>query len=294
MSLPKDRQNHGALKMEIHILKKLTPKDIKKMDYNELIAITKETNRPPGGLSSLITIINNIAINEKKRILEVGTSTGFTSLELCRITGCKAYGIDINKLSIEEARRRARKLKIKNIYFKVGTVEELNFPNNYFDIVIIGNVFSLVKNKEKALSECMRVLKNNGYLVAIPMYYVKIPPKKTVSEVSSAIKIPIKVLKKIDWENFFKLSNLEFFRTIDYIFEYIPDYKVRLYINKILSSPHLNKLKGDTKKNLEKRYSKFIKLFRNNLSYMGYSIFILRKNKFPFDEELFIGKEIKK
>lgn len=274
-------------------LKKLTPKDIEKMDYNELIAITKETNRPPGGLSSLITIINNIMLNDKKRVLEVGTSTGFTALELCRLTGCTVYGIDINRLSIKEAIIRAKRLNIKKAHFKVCNVENLIFPSNYFDVVIIGNVFSLVKNKEKALSECMRVLKNSGFLVAIPMYYIKEPPKKIVSQVSSAIKVNITVYKKDDWMNFLKLSGLEFFRVIDFVFEYIPNNKIKEYTNLILSAEHLNKLNKNTKNALEKKYSDFIKLFRDNLLYMGYSIFIMRKNNFPFDEELFKGREKK-
>jgi len=275
-------------------LKKLTPKDIKEMDYNEIIAITKETNRPPGGLSSLITIINTIMINDKKRILEIGTSTGFTALELCRITGCKVYGVDINKLAIKEASTRAKKLKIKNAYFKIGNVEKLKFQDNYFDVVIVGNIFSLVKNKKKALSECKRVLKDNGYLVAIPMYYIKNPPKKIVSEVSSAIKVPIRVLRKSEWEVFLRDSNLEFFRVFDYMFEYVPNYKIKSFVNKILSAEHLKILKEETRKALRKRYFQFIKLFRDNLSYMGYSIFILRKNNLPFDEELFIGKEVRR
>ena len=39
-------------------MKDLTPKQIKDMDYNELIGITKETNRIPGGRKTVFEIVN--------------------------------------------------------------------------------------------------------------------------------------------------------------------------------------------------------------------------------------------
>lgn len=275
-------------------INKLTSNDIKKMSYNEIIGITRETNRPPGGISSLIKIVNTIFINKKTKILEIGTSTGFTALELSRLVDCEITAIDINKLSLNEAKKRAKKLQLKNVIFKEGNVENLNFPREYFDVVIVGNVFSLLNKRETALSECVRVLKNNGYLIAIPMYYVKNPPKNLVFRVSDAIKAKIKIQGKEYWENFFKVEDIEFFKTFDYIFDYISNKKINQYVNKVFSSTHLYELRKETRKDLNKRYLNFIKLFRDNLSYMGYSIFILRKTNFSFDEELFTSTGVRK
>ena len=273
-------------------IKNLTKKDIEKMNYNELISITKETNRPPGGINSIIEIINNIFINKNTKVLEVGTSTGFTSLELARLIKCKITAIDINELSIKECRERAKKLNIKNIKFEIGNVESLKFKNKSFDIVFCGNVTSIVNNREKALSEYKRVLKNEGYLLAIPMYYIKNPSKKLISDVSKSIRVSIKPHKKEYWVEKFEDENLEIIKEIDFKFDYIKDSVINKYVKEILQREHLNCMKNETKKTLDIKYKEYIKLFRKNLSHMGYSILIIRKTNLKLDEELFISSKI--
>jgi ubiquinone/menaquinone biosynthesis C-methylase UbiE len=274
-------------------LKKITAEDIKNMDYNQLIGILRETNRPPGGINSIIDVINSIKINEKTKILEIGTSTGFTAFEFARLTKCHVIAVDINEISLKEAKRRKKLLGLNNICFKLGDVEKLNFPDSFFDIVFCGNIFSLV-NKEKAILECVRVLKNNGFIIVIPMYYIKTPPKSIIIKVSKAIKTNIKAYKKRHWIKFLNNYNsqLEFFRVMDYVFNKISDKEINTFTSEMLSSPHLKNLPKKTQNVLNKVYKQYIRLFRDNLSYMGYSIIILRKAKVKFDRELFTGRRI--
>jgi len=191
--------------------KDLTVEDIEKMDYNQIIGIVKETNRLPGGKNSVFEIVNRLHLTEKSRVLEVGTSTGFTSIELSRLVKCKITSIDINEESLKEAKKRANKEGYNNIEFIKADVNSLPFNSEIFDVVIIGNVFSLVENKRKALDECMRVSKKNGFIIAIPMYYLKEPPEEIIKKVSKAIKINITPRYRKDWIDFFSIPELEIY-----------------------------------------------------------------------------------
>ena len=262
------------------------------MNYNELISIVKETNRPPGGINSIIEMAKNIFINKKSQVLEIGTSTGFTALELARIIGCDITAIDINELSIKEAKERAEKLNLTNIDFKLDDAENLSFKADSFDVVFCGNVTSIVNDRDKVLSEYKRVLKNSGYLIAIPMYYIKKPSEELILEVSKAIKVNIKVHDKKYWKELFTNEKLELLKEIDYKFDYISDERIEEYVKQILSNKDLDVLSLETRDTLNKKYKKHIKLFRDNLSHMGYTILILRKTNLALDEELFTGTKI--
>lgn len=277
--------------MDIDI-KNLTKEDILRMNYNELISIVKETNRPPGGINSIIEFAKNTFLNKDSKVLEIGTSTGFTALELGRIVGCQITAIDINQLSINECKDRARKLNLSNIDFQLGNAEKLDFESNSFDVVFCGNVTSIVNNRDSALAEYNRVLKDGGYLVAIPMYYIKEPSDKLLHDVSEAIRVNIKAHNKNYWVDIFNSEEFEILKEIDFKFDYIEDEKIIEYTRKILQRKHLDVLSEETKKELNIRYENFIKLFRENLSHMGYTILILRKTNYKFDEELFTSSKI--
>ena len=93
--------------MEGATLAQLRAEDVDGMDYNQLIGVVRETNRPPGGLRSVMSIARHAFLRPGQRILDIGTSTGFTAIELSRLTGVTSVGIDINPTSLDEARRRA-------------------------------------------------------------------------------------------------------------------------------------------------------------------------------------------
>ncbi len=273
-------------------IKDFTVEDIEKMDYNQIIGIVKETNRPPGGRNSVFEVINRLHLTEKSRILEIGTSTGFTPIEISRLVKCRITSIDINEESLKEAKRRASEEDYDNIEFIKADVSSLPFDSETFDVVIVGNVFSLVKNKKRALDECMRVSKKNGFIVAIPMYYIKEPPKEIIKKVSEAIKVNIAPKYKQDWIDFFLIPRLEIYWSKDFKFSYIEDRKISEFCANILKRRHLQNLKKETYEKLSETYKNFMFLFRNNLSYMGYTIFILSKRKLWEDPELYTSEPL--
>ncbi len=273
-------------------LKDITPEKIEKMDYNELIAIVRETNRPPGGSKVINEILIHSFMSDKSKILDVGTSTGFTSLEIAKLINAEIIGIDINELALKEARERAKKYGFHNLKFLKADVTNMPFKKGYFDMVFCGNVTSIIPNRKKAFEEYKRVTKKWGFLAAVPMYYVKEPPNELIKRVSDAIHVNIKPLFKKDWIDFFKDPEYELFFMKDYLFDKKTDKEVNNFVDEILKRPHLRELPEDTFNLLKKKYRDYMMLFRDNLSYMGFSILLLRKKDKEIDPELFTSTEI--
>jgi len=273
-------------------LEKITVKDINKMDYNQLIGLTKETNRIPGGRKTVFEIINRTCIDRKSKVLEIGTSTGFTAIELSRLVKCKLISIDINEMSLKEAKERAIEENLKNIKFVKADVNHLPFKDATFDIVILGNVISLMSNKEKVFSECRRVCKKTGFIVAVPMFYLEKPSDKLVNMVSEAIHVNITPLYEKDWDNFFKIPNLEVYWTKKYKFDDITDAAIKKFVENILNRDHLKNLEKEAFEALKSKYTNYMFLFRDNLSKMGFKIVLLANKMTWEDPELYTSVKI--
>ena len=275
-------------------LKDLTAQQIKKMNFNELIGITKETNRTPGGLTTIRRIANLALLNRDSNILDIGTSTGHTAIEFSRLLGCKVIGIDINDVSLDTARSRAELLAISNANFIKADATCLPFEDNIFDIVFCGNVTSLIADPHKALKEYWRVAKTDGYIAAIPMYYIKEPSEKLVQDVRDAMQVNISVQHKEDWLKFYLSDDVEICAIEDFAFDKVDEVTVKEFCNYIINREHLNELNESAKQALFECYEKDMLLFRENLSHMGFSILLLRKKEDEKynDPELFTSRPI--
>jgi ubiquinone/menaquinone biosynthesis C-methylase UbiE len=95
-----------------------------------------------------------------KRILEVGCGNGRISSILASKTD-QLVAIDPDKRKIEEAKARG-----VGVEFYVGSGEDLDFPNNVFDVIIF--TLSLHhQDSEQALKEAIRVFKEGGAILVI-------------------------------------------------------------------------------------------------------------------------------
>jgi SAM-dependent methyltransferase len=111
----------------------------------------------------LITISSSYKkVYEKIKILDFGCGDGNLERFIYDFfTNCKYYGIDVSKASIE----KANMLKKRNSKFELFDGENIPFQDNYFDIIIVANVFHHIDFKfhNKILKEIYRVLKPSGH-----------------------------------------------------------------------------------------------------------------------------------
>lgn len=279
--------------MALEIYQDDSIQDIQTMSYFELIGVVRETNRPPGGVTSVANIAKGAYLNENSHVLEIGTSTGFTAIELAKLVKCHVTAVDVNEESLQEAQRRAEAEGVADkIKFVVQDASKLDYKDEQFDMVFCGNVTSYLNNKSKCLQEFIRVLKPHGFIAAIPMYYLNEPSKAIVDQVSIAINHNITAQYKKDWVDFFNVAPLSLFLCENYKFDFITNSEVNIFVDKIMQREHLQRLGIKRHTVLANRYQYFMQLFRDNLSLMGFSLMLLRKDIEECDPILFTAQQI--
>jgi SAM-dependent methyltransferase len=101
------------------------------------------------------------------RYLDIGCGQGFL---LNAVSASETFGIDISRKAIEGARHRT------NARLCLGIIEELPFPNDFFDVVTGMGVMEHFLDSATATQEVARVLRKGGYyilLIYVPISLVE-------------------------------------------------------------------------------------------------------------------------
>jgi len=132
--------------------------------------VIKEYDNPAIFQKELIKLINK-EFKNKSKIIEVGCELGVTSL-LLNDKFDKTL-LDLNPLAIDLTKKAHIRLN-KQANFIVADMFDMPFNNNEFDIVFNAGVIEHFnyKEREKALLEYSRILKNDGIIIiAFPNHY---------------------------------------------------------------------------------------------------------------------------
>ena len=107
------------------------------------------------------------SINSGDTVLDVGCGAGVDAIIAGILVGNKGkvVGIDFVPDMLERARHNLGKTSLTNVEFQQSSAENLDFPDERFDVVISNGVMNLIPDKGKAISEIFRVLKLNGRLM---------------------------------------------------------------------------------------------------------------------------------
>lgn len=103
--------------------------------------------------------------SKRKTALDFGCGVGRLTSSLAKYFK-KCYGVDISENMINKAKILNKHLQ--NCEFIINEQENLNFSDNYFDLIYTTLVLQHIPNKnliKKYISEFARVLKKNGLLV---------------------------------------------------------------------------------------------------------------------------------
>ncbi len=100
-------------------------------------------------------------------VLDIGSGTGFPLTELAMRLGesSTVFGIDPWKEAIERANKKICQYGIKNIKLIEGFAESLPLENGSIDLITSNNGINNVKDIDKVLSVCSRVIKKGGQFV---------------------------------------------------------------------------------------------------------------------------------
>lgn len=268
------------------------------MNYSEIVSITRERNRPSGGIKTVHEVVVNAMIQRGHKTIEIGSNTGFTSVNIALLTGSNVVGIDTIDKSVDEAQKYAKENHVSDkVSFVKASALNIPFGDEYFDFVWASNVTSFIDEKKKAFAEYLRVLKNGGILIVVPIYYFTTPPDTLVAEVSSAIGSKIQVWDKEYWMKSIESASSDSSMALELIYEssYRYDDKENAigdYVEEIFSKEHLRSLGSDERKELATEYEKYIRLFNENLKYAQYSVLLFQKRGQKDEVELFTTNKL--
>ena len=98
------------------------------------------------------------------KFLSIGCGVG-QQLVYNKALGWNVYGVDISTRAVEIAQKRG----LKNIFN--GTLEEVKFESNFFDVADMHHVFEHIGNPIETLTEVHRILKKDGeVIITLPNY----------------------------------------------------------------------------------------------------------------------------
>ena len=136
---------------------------------------------------------------KNKKVLEVGLGAGSDAVEFIK-GGANYYGIDVTKKSVNFLRERLSytfDYKIENI--KKNDSTEIDFLDNFFDLVYSFGVIHHIEDTKKVVSEFKRVLKPSGKI------FIMIYNRSSIF-----YKIEICIFRRL----LIIISNIKFFRIL--------------------------------------------------------------------------------
>lgn len=101
-------------------------------------------------------------------LLEVGCAGGHFLL-LARDRGFAVRGVEISEWAAAQARERYR------LEVATGTLEQVGFTDEQFDIIYLKDVLEHVRHPAGFLAECRRILRPGGLLVVLVPNYINTP-----------------------------------------------------------------------------------------------------------------------
>jgi ubiquinone/menaquinone biosynthesis C-methylase UbiE len=117
--------------------------------------------------------LSHVSIKSNDRILDVGCGGGRTINKLAAIaTAGKVYGVDYSEDSAAAARRtNARKIDIGRVEIQHGSVSQLPFADNTFDLVTGIETHLFWPDLPNDFREIFRVLRLGGSLLIVAEIY---------------------------------------------------------------------------------------------------------------------------
>lgn len=131
------------------------------LDLQARIGITKHT----GGYPATERLLALCRVREGSEVLYVGSGIGVGPVHLARTRHCRVVAADISPQMLQWTRIRARRDHVAHLVTtESADVLDLPLPTARFDAVLVESVLAFVTDKQRAISECVRVTRPGGWV----------------------------------------------------------------------------------------------------------------------------------
>ncbi|GGR45715.1 class I SAM-dependent methyltransferase [Streptomyces netropsis] len=262
--------------------------------YVDLISLVGETNRCPGGKRAVSRLAQTMHVGPHHRVLEVGSNTGFTSIELAAITGCRTDGVEINAAAVEEARRTVAALPdriAERISFHVGDVRRLPWDEGTFDAVVCGGALGFVEDRPQAFSEIRRVLRPLGMVSITHLYYRSTPPASLSDRLAAVLGFHVPTYGWKEWLEELAPAGWELYSFARRPLAARPAEAVDAYAEHLTSSSRITALAPEQRDRVREQWRHTCHVFNDNHRHLGVMDLVLRRplaDDVPEQPELFL------
>lgn len=111
-------------------------------------------------------VFENIPVRAGDRVLFVGVGTG-ADLPFLLGRNVSITAIDLSPDMLEQARLKYPSAAVE---YREMDAQELQFPNESFDLVVANLILSVVPDAGKSMGEALRVVKAGGYMVVFDKF----------------------------------------------------------------------------------------------------------------------------
>lgn len=102
-------------------------------------------------------------IKDHGNFLDVGSALGYFIRGIKQNSNWNVFGVEFGTDAVEFAKNKL------GLNIKQGELTDAGFPDKFFDYIHINNVLEHVKEPKTLLTECKRILKDDGFLyLAVP------------------------------------------------------------------------------------------------------------------------------
>jgi len=165
-------------------------------------SIIKQFRKPTGGFGQIVGwlmttknkartnwTIEKLQLRPSDILLEIGYGPGVTLKKVSdSLTSGFVAGMDHSEIMFEQAtRRNKRNIERGKVKLECGTVWDIKYPTNHFDIIYGSNVHFFWENPAKKFKHLVSFLKQGGRLVMVFQPRLK-NPEDQIEEIAGITK----------------------------------------------------------------------------------------------------------
>lgn len=235
--------------------------------YLNTVAQSGQVNTPPGSYQTVREWLQQSFIGPHSKVLEIGCSTGFISIEMARYTNTCVVGVDLHAGSVASAQSNIDPYVAGRVNFQQADAGRLPFEDDSFSHVVVSGHLPFIPHelRKDHIIEALRVLRPWGHLL-VALYYYKSPPS---ADLVARFNDRIGTQLSSDGDRSY-WSGL--FHSLPVTLEYEQDYDV-IPGNEERVATYVNQMKEDTRPD----WDEVLALFNENGQHLSYFVQVYRK-----------------
>jgi arsenite methyltransferase len=137
----------------------------RRLGYDEAVA----ARMPDSAIEAFAGVGNPFslgALKQGERVVDLGSGGGFDCFTAAGQVGPEGHvvGVDMTEEMLSRSRAAAAAMRLQNVEFRAGLIEDLPVEDGWAGAVISNGVINLCADKRRVFAEIMRVLRPDGRL----------------------------------------------------------------------------------------------------------------------------------